>query len=263
MRIWKTSCTSHDMTLQHARIVPATSGGRGSRDPRAPPHRRPRATSVRPRRRCVCPCQPGPLESPLPRTARQRPGAHSARDLPPPHCTGGATPSACPPVLPEAVLRRSFSVDDGSWRDRRPTRPSAAAGARTVRPRVRLPQPGCGPRTPAPPRRPPAGGSSAPPSPGTTTGSPCAPCAAGEPALRPMLAAESGGLRIAGDRLVDTLDPFGRVQPRGRAARPVAELPRATATQSARRIGAEPRTISASGASSRLRGSSTPFRPSR
>ena len=68
-----------------------------------------------------------------------------------------------PPVPPSAVFRRSFSVDDGLAQDRPPSRPSAAAGARTGPSARRPPRSGCPPRAPAPPRSPPAGGPSPPP----------------------------------------------------------------------------------------------------
>ena len=110
--------------------------------------------------------------SPLPRTARQRPGAHSARDSPAaPLGTGGCYRSTplCPPG-PFSGGR--VSADDGLPRDRPPSRPSAAAGARTGPTSRRPPRPGSGPRAPAPSRRPPADGPSPrPPSPGTTSGS--------------------------------------------------------------------------------------------
>ena len=89
----------------------ASSPNTGSGDRRrTPPGRRcrPRPAGVLPSRslRCVLFARPD-CSSPLPRTARQRPGAHSARDSPAaPLGTGGCYRST-PPVPSRAVFRRS------------------------------------------------------------------------------------------------------------------------------------------------------------
>ena len=65
---------------------------------------------------------------------------------------GGLPHEPAPPVPPRAVLRRSFSLDDGLSRDSPTSRPSAAAGVRTGPTARRPPRPCSGPRAPAPPR---------------------------------------------------------------------------------------------------------------
>ena len=73
------------------------------------------------------------------RAQRGNGNARTARAISPAAPLGrGAGYRITPPVLPRAVFRRSFSVDDGLPRDRPPTRPSAAGAAR--RPTVHCPR---------------------------------------------------------------------------------------------------------------------------
>ena len=114
------------------------------------------------------------FSSPLPRTARQRPGAHSARDSPAAPLEWGANVSACPSCArPGPFSGGRVSADDGSLRDRAPSRPSAAA-ARTG-PSGRRPPPSSCPTTRASAASTTSRGRSVqsgrPPGPGTTSGS--------------------------------------------------------------------------------------------
>ncbi len=103
---------------------------RFGRSPRGTPREHPgraRPASVLPRGGCVVPLARLGVSSPLPRTARQRQGAHSARfSSRPAGQSGGAT--ASPPCAPaRAVFRRSFVWTTGCREIGCPAVPSTGA----------------------------------------------------------------------------------------------------------------------------------------
>ena len=115
-----------------------------------------------PRGRCVAPL---PVRAARLRCRAQRGNARArtARDFVPVGQRRGLAHQPAPPVLTRAVFRRSCSIrrDDGLPQDR-PTRSSAAAGARTDPSERRPPPSGCLRRAPAPLRRHRADGRSSP-----------------------------------------------------------------------------------------------------
>ena len=138
-------CTKHDMTQQHAASSLPAASLRSAIVARTPP--------ARPRGRCRVPFASWAARL---RCRAQR-GNGQARTagaiFPPPRWGRGVGLTHQPPLCPlRAVFRRPFSLDDGSPRDRPPSRPSAAAGARTGPTAHRPPRPCSGPRAPAPPR---------------------------------------------------------------------------------------------------------------
>ena len=148
-------CTKHDMTQQHAASsLPAASlrsaivaerlqrASAGNAPPASSRSLRVPFASWAARLRC--------------RAQRGNGQARTAGAIFPPPRWGrgvGLTHQPAPPLCPRrAVFRRPFSLDDGSPRDRPPSRPSAAAGAQTGPTAHRPPRPYSGPRAPAPPR---------------------------------------------------------------------------------------------------------------